>query len=145
MTILKYLILFLAVYFISNVAYWGYQEYVNYDDMQTVRSLGNTINITRVNIEELEQDIERKRKDVDAKKEQLDGLLLEKKYTQYNELVLDYNQSVDSMNKLVLEYENIIITYNSNIKQINDLLIKSGTRHYIFPISSYEPELYKEI
>jgi hypothetical protein len=145
MKILKYLILFLTIYFSANVVYWGYQEYIYYDDTQRIQFLGNTINISRVRIEEVQQIIDKERKKLDIKKENLDNLLLEKKYVQYNSLINDYNQSVDSLNRLVLEYEDLIKIYNYNIKTINELLIKSGTRNYIFPIHAYSPELYEEI
>jgi DNA repair ATPase RecN len=145
MTILKYLLIFLALYFISNVVFWGYQEYVNYEDIQSIRSLGNTINIARVTIEEKEQDIKRNRTLVDEKKVKLDKLIIDKKLAQYNELVEEYNDSINDVNTSIEEYEELINLHNENVKIVNELIIKSGTRKYLFPLESYTPELYKEI
>ncbi len=145
MTILKYLLIFLALYFISNVVFWGYQEYVNYEDIQSIRSLGNTINIARVTIEEKEQDIKRNRTLVDEEKVKLDKLIIDKKLAQYNELVEEYNDSINDVNTSIEEYEELINLHNENVKIVNELIIKSGTRKYLFPLESYTPELYKEI
>lgn len=145
MIILKYLSIFLVLYFISNVAYWGYQEYVNYEDMQTVRSLGNTINITRVTIEEKEQSIARSRQQLDEEKVKLDKLVNDKKFAQYNESIEEYNKLVNNLNEAIEEYDALIELHNQNVKIVNDLIVKSGTRKYLFPIDTYTPELYREI
>lgn len=145
MTILKYLSIFLVLYFISNVAYWSYQEYVNYEDMQTVRSLGNTINIARVNIEEKGQNIARSRQQLDEEKVKLDKLVNDKKFAQYNESIGEYNELVNNLNEAIEEYDALIELHNQNVKIVNDLIVKSGTRKYLFPIDTYTPELYREI
>lgn len=145
MIILKYLILFLVIYLTGNVAYWSYQEYINYDDMQSIRSLGNTINIARVSIEENDQSLERQRKSLDEDQNKLDQLLADKKYVQYNELVLEYNKTVNELNLSIQEYEDLVNIHNQNVKLVNDLIIKSGTRQYLFPIQAYTPELYREL
>lgn len=145
MTILKYLFIFLSLYFIGNVVFWGYQEYINYEDTQTIRSLGNTINIARVNIEEKEQDIKRKRTIIDEEKVKLDRFITDKKFAQYNELVGEYNDKVNILNNSIEEYDELINIHNENVRIVNDLIVKAGTRKYLFPIESYTPELYKEI
>ena len=145
MTILKYLLIFLSLYFISNVGFWSYQEYVNAEDMQTIKSLGNTINIARVTIEEKEQSLKRERDIVDEKKVELDKLINDKKFAQYNELVGEYNDKVNILNSSIEEYDELINIHNENVKIVNELIIKAGTRKYLFPLSSYTPELYKEI
>jgi hypothetical protein len=145
MTILKYLFIFLALYFISNVAFWSYQEYVNSEDMQSIKNLGNTINIARVTIEEQEQNLSRKRTLVDEEKVELDKLITDKKFAQYNELVGGYNDKVNDLNTSIEEYDALINLYNENVKIVNELIIKAGTRKYLFPLKSYTPELYKEI
>lgn len=145
MTILKYLILFLGVYFIINITYWGYQEYVNYEDMQTVRSLGNKINIARVTIEEKEETIAKLRRQLDKEKVKLDKLVNDKKFAQYNEYIGEYNELVNNLNELIEEYDALIELHNQNVKIVNDLIVKSGTRKYLFPIDTYTPELYREI
>lgn len=145
MIILKYLSIFLVLYFISNVAYWSYQEYVNYEDMQTVRSLGNTINIARVNIEEKGQNIARSRQQLDEEKVKLDKLVNDKKFAQYNESIGEYNELVNNLNEAIEEYDALIELHNQNVKIVNDLIVKSGTRKYLFPIDTYTPELYREI
>ncbi|NBP55455.1 hypothetical protein EBU71_02745 [bacterium] len=145
MTILKYLILFLGVYFIINITYWGYQEYVNYEDMQTVRSLGNKINIARVTIEEKEETIAKLRRQLDKEKVKLDKLVNDKKFAQYNEYIGEYNELVNNLNEVIKEYDVFIELNNKNVKIVNDLIVKSGTRKYLFPIDTYTPELYREI
>jgi len=145
MTILKYLILFLGVYFIINITYWGYQEYVNYEDMQTVRSLGNKINIERVTIEEKEETIAKLRRQLDKEKVKLDKLVNDKKFAQYNESIGEYNELVNNLNEVIKEYDVLIELNNKNVKIVNDLIVKSGTRKYLFPIDTYTPELYREI
>jgi len=145
MTILKYLFIFLVLYFISNVAFWSYQEYLNSEDMQSIRNLGNTVNIARVNIEEKEQSLSRKRTLVDEEKVKLDKLITDKKFAQYNELVGDYNDKVNDLNKSIEEYDALINLHNENVDIVNELIIKAGTRKYLFPLESYTPELYKKI
>lgn len=145
MTILKYLFIFLSLYFIANVSFWGYQEYINYEDIQTIKSLGNTINIARVNIEEKEQNIKRKRTIIDEEKAKLDRLITDKKFAQYNELIGNYNDQVNDLNTSIEEYDELINLHNENVRIVNDLIVKAGTRHYLFPLESYTPELYKEI
>lgn len=145
MTILKYLILFLGVYFIINITYWGYQEYVNYEDMQTVRSLGNKINIARVTIEEKEETIAKLRRQLDKEKVKLDKLVNDKKFAQYNEYIGEYNELVNNLNEVIKEYDVLIELNNKNVKIVNDLIVKSGTRKYLFPIDTYTPKLYREI
>ena len=138
MTILKYLFIFLVLYFISNVAYWGYQEYIYYEDMQTIRSLGNTINIAIVTIEEKEQSLARSKQKLNEEKIKLDKLVVDKKFAEYNELVSDLNAAIE-------EYNALIALGNQNVAIVNELIVKSGTRQYLFPIDSYTPELYREI
>lgn len=145
MKILKYLIPFLIIYLTTNVVYWFYQEYTSYDDVQNIKSLGNTINITRVNIEEKDRSLEIQKKFLDEERLKLDNLLADKKYNQYNELILDYNKEINEFNLSLKEYENLVNMHNQNVKIINDLIIKSGTRKYLFPIQSYTPELYREL
>ena len=145
MTILKYLFIFLVLYFISNVAFWSYQEYLNSEDMQSIRNLGNTVNIARVNIEEKEQSLSRKRTLVDEEKVKLDKLITDKKFAQSNELVGDYNDKVNDLNKSIEEYDALINLHNENVDIVNELIIKAGTRKYLFPLESYTPELYKKI
>jgi len=145
MKIIKYLILFFILYFIANVGLWSYQEYVNAEDMQTIKSIGNTINIARVSIQEKEQNLNIKKKSLNEQKVILDNLYTDKKFAQYNELVLDYNKSVNDVNNTIQEYDELINIHNENVRIVNELIIKSGTRKYLFPLSSYTPELYKEI
>lgn len=145
MTILKYLSIFLVLYFISNVAYWGYQEYIYYEDMQTIRSLGNTINIARVTMEEKEQGLARSKQKLNEEKIKLDKLVVDKKFAQYNELIGEYNELVSNLNEMIKDYDAFIELYNQNVKIVNELIVKSGTRQYLFPIDSYTPELYREI
>lgn len=145
MIILKYLFIFLSLYFIANVSFWSYQEYVNSEDMQTIKTMGNTINIAKVTIEEKEQDIKRKRTLVDEEKVKLDRLITDEKFAQYNELVESYNIQINDLNNSIEEYDDLINLHNENIDIVNDLIIKSGTRKYLFPLKSYTPELYKKI
>lgn len=145
MKILKYLILFLTLYFTANMAYWSYQEYIFADDMQNIKSLGNTINIARVSIEEKNQTLERQKKSLDEEKTKLDQLLVDKKYAQYNELVLEYNKNVNELNLSIQEYEDLVDIHNQNVKIVNELIINSATRKYLFPFKSYTPELYREM
>jgi len=145
MTILKYLFIFLVLYFISNVAYWGYQEYIYYEDMQTIRSLGNTINIAIVTIEEKEQSLARSKQKLNEEKIKLDKLVVDKKFAQYNELIGEYNELVSDLNAAIEEYNALIALGNQNVAIVNELIVKSGTRQYLFPIDSYTPELYREI
>jgi hypothetical protein len=144
MTILKYLLIFLVFYFISNVAFWWYQEDVNYDDMQTIKSLGKTINIERVSIEEKDQSLEKLKTSLDEEKLIVDKLFADKKYAQYNKIIVEY-KSINEFNTSVKEYENLVDIHNKNVRTVNELIIKSGTRKYLFPLQSYTPELYKEI
>lgn len=143
--IIKYLVLFLALYLASNIAYWSYQEYIYSDDMQDIKSLGNIINIARVSIEEKDQSIERQQKILDEDKIVLDQLLADKKYAQYNELVPKYNQAVNEFNLAIKEYEDLVNIHNQNVDKVNEIILNSGNRKYIFPIKSYTPELYKKI
>jgi len=113
--------------------------------VQNIKSLGNTINITRVNIEEKDRSLEIQKKFLDEERLKLDNLLADKKYNQYNELILDYNKEINEFNLSLKEYENLVNMHNQNVKIINDLIIKSGTRKYLFPIQSYTPELYREL
>jgi|694.fasta_scaffold13346_12 hypothetical protein len=145
MTILKYLLIFLVFYFISNAAFWWYQEDVNYDDMQTIKSLGKTINIERVSIEEKDQSLEKLKTSLDEEKLTVDKLFADKKYAQYNKIIVEYNKSINEFNTSVKEYENLVDIHNKNVRTVNELIIKSGTRKYLFPLQSYTPELYKEI
>lgn len=145
MTILKYLSIFLVLYFISNVAYWGYQEYIYYEDMQTIRSLGNTINIARVTMEEKKQGLARSKQKLNEEKIKLDKLIVDKKFAQYNELIGEYNELVSNLNAMIKDYDEFIELHNQNVKIVNELIVKSGTRQYLFPIDSYTPELYREI
>ena len=143
--IIKYLVLFLALYLASNIAYWSYQEYIYSDDMQDIKSLGNIINIARVSIEEKDQSIERQQKILDEDKIVLDQLLADIKYAQYNELVPKYNQAVNEFNLAIKEYEDLVNIHNQNVDKVNEIILNSGNRKYIFPIKSYTPELYKKI
>lgn len=145
MKILKYLLFFLIIYLIGNISYWVYQEYIYYDDMQTIKSLGNTINVAMSLIEEKKQVLDQNKKSLDEQKVTLDNLLNNKKYNEYNELVIQYNQDVYKFNKLLKEYQNLLNIQNQNIRTINNLILKSGTRKYLFPIRSYTPTLYKEL
>lgn len=145
MTILKYLSIFLVLYFISNVAYWGYQEYIYYEDMQTIQSLGNTINIARVTMEEKKQSLARSKQKLNEEKIKLDKLIVNKKFAQYNELIGEYNELVSNLNAMIKDYDEFIELHNQNVKIVNELIVKSGTRQYLFPIDSYTPELYREI
>jgi uncharacterized protein (DUF2344 family) len=145
MKILKYIIIFLVLYLASNIAYWSYQEYIYSDDMQDIKSLGNIINIARVSIEEKDQSIERQQKILDEDKIVLDQLLADKKYAQYNELVPKYNQAVNEFNLAIKEYEDLVNIHNQNVDKVNEIILNSGNRKYIFPIKSYTPELYKKI
>lgn len=144
MKILKYLLTFLVLYFIGNVAFWSYQEYTYSDDMQNIENMGNTIDIARVSIQEKEQALDIKKKALIEQKEILDKLYADKKFAQYNELVLDYNQVVNDVNNTIQEYEQIIEVHNQNVDMVNELIIKSATRYYLFPFKSYTPELYKK-
>ena len=145
MTILKYLSIFLVLYFISNVAYWGYQEYIYYEDMQTIQSLGNIINIARVTMEEKKQGLARSKQKLNEEKIKLDKLIVDKKFAQYNELIGEYNELVSNLNAMIKDYDEFIELHNQNVKIVNELIVKSGTRQYLFPIDSYTPELYREI
>ena len=145
MTILKYLLIFLVFYFISNAAFWWYQEYIFADDMQTIKSLGKTINIERVSIEEKDQSLEKLKTSLDEEKLTVDKLFADKKYAQYNNIIVEYNKSINEFNTSVKEYENLVEIHNKNVRTVNELIIKSGTRQYLFPLQSYTPELYKEI
>jgi hypothetical protein len=113
--------------------------------MQSIRNLGNTVNIARVNIEEKEQSLSRKRTLVDEEKVKLDKLITDKKFAQSNELVGDYNDKVNDLNKSIEEYDALINLHNENVDIVNELIIKAGTRKYLFPLESYTPELYKKI
>jgi predicted nucleic acid-binding Zn-ribbon protein len=113
--------------------------------MQTIRSLGNTINIARVTIDEKEQSIARSRQKLDEEKVKLDKLVNDKKFAQYNESIGEYNELVDNLNQSIEEYDELIELHNQNVKIVNDLIVKSGTRKYLFPIDEYTPELYREI
>lgn len=145
MKILKYLMSFLTIYFTANMGYWSYQEYIFADYMQNIKSLGNTINIARVSIEEKNQTLERQKKSLDEEKTKLDQLLVDKKYAQYNELVTKYNQTINEYNLGVKDYKNLLDIHNQNVRIVNELIIKYGTRKYLFPINSYTPELYREM
>jgi hypothetical protein len=126
------------------VAFWWYQEDVNYDDMQTIKSLGKTINIERVSIEEKDQSLEKLKTSLDEEKLIVDKLFADKKYAQYNKIIVEY-KSINEFNTSVKEYENLVDIHNKNVRTVNELIIKSGTRKYLFPLQSYTPELYKEI
>lgn len=143
--IIKYLVLFLALYLAVNIVYWSYQEYIYYDDMQNIKVLGNTINIARVSIEEKNQTLERQKKSLDEEKTKLNQLLVDKKYAQYNELVPKYNQTINEYNLETQEYYNLVDIHNQNVRIVNELIINSATRKYLFPFNSYTPELYRKI
>lgn len=145
MTIIKYLSIFLVFYFMSNMAYWGYQEYIYYEDMQTIRSLSNVINLARVSIDEKAQMLNNKRDAIEVEKVRLDKLVTERRLTEYNALVDDYNNNVVDVNNTLNEYRDLITLHNENVTIINDLIIQSGKRDYLFPIQSYTPELYTEL
>lgn len=145
MKILKYFILSLVLYLVANVGFWAYQEYIYYDDIQTIRTLDTKINIDNTIIEEKEQNIQREVQQINNDKLYLEQLLVDKKYTQYNESIVEHNFEVEKYNESIKEYENLVDEYNANIRKINELLLKSATRKYLFPIPTYVPELYKEI
>lgn len=143
--IIKYLAIFIVLYFISNIGFWSYQEYIHYEDMQTIRSLGNAINLTRVSIDEKAQEISTRKSVIEAEKVVLDKLIIDKKFNEYNALVGDYNNAVKDVNTIVDEYENLVDIHNENVMIINDLILTAGKRDYLFPIQSYTPELYREL
>lgn len=145
MKILKYFIIFLVLYFAANVAFWAYQEYINYDDVQTIRTLDTKINIDNTIIEEKAQNIQREAQQINTDKLYLEQLIVDKKYAQYNEAIVAQNTKIDEYNQSIKEYESLLDEYNSNIRKINDLLLKAATRNYLFPIPTYVPDLYKEI
>lgn len=145
MTIFKLLAVFLVSYGAANVSWWGWQEYINYEDTQSIRSLRNTINIDYSVIEERIQNLEKDQLNLNKEKETLDELLSSKKIAQYNELVPKYNKSVDEFNIKKSEYEELIETHNLNIRQFNDLVTKSGNRTFIFPIPPYKQPLIPEL
>jgi hypothetical protein len=145
MKILKYFILFLVLYFFANTAFWGYQEYINYEDVQTIRTLDTKINIDNTIIEEKAQNIQRESQQINNDKLYLEQLLVDQKYAQYNEAIIGQNAKIDAYNQSIKEYESLVDEYNANIRKINELLLKSSTRKYLFPLPTYVPELYKEI
>lgn len=145
MHLLNWLILCIVLYFIANLALWGYQEFIHYDDIQTIRSLDTSINIANTLIEEKRQALIREKNSLDREKEILDKFYADKKFVQYNELIGPYNASVDKYNTLNQEYDDLINAYNVNTRQINELLKKAATRKYIFPIPSYVPDPFQEI
>lgn len=145
MKITKYLILIFALYFLANLAFWAYQEFISYDNMQIARSLGNEINISRVTIEEKGQYLSSESDNIANQKENVDRLLSEKKIAEYNEAVIPYNKAVESLNKSTQEYYNLISEHNKTVRETNEILLKSGIRKFIFPIPNYVPELYVEL
>jgi hypothetical protein len=145
MTILKLLAVFLVLYGAANIAWWGWQEYINYEDTQTARSLENTININYSVIEEKQQELEQKTLGLNKEKETLDELLSNKKIAQYNEFVPKYNESVDDFNAKKSTYDKLVETHNIDIRQFNDLIKRTGTRTFIFPIQPYIPTLIPEL
>ena len=52
---------------------------------------------------------------------------------------------MNNLNEVIKEYDVLIELNNKNVKIVNDLIVKSGTRKYLFPIDTYTPELYREI
>ncbi|MEY3470795.1 MAG: hypothetical protein RLZZ223_145 [Candidatus Parcubacteria bacterium] len=145
MKILKYFIIFTSLYFVANMIFWGYQEYIYYEDTQAIRALDTRINIDNTLIEEKSQSIQRESQQLNSDKEYLDQLIMDKKYAQYNELVEEHNQSIENYNESIRQYDAMIEAHNNNIKDINELLLKSATRKYLFPIPTYVPELYQEV
>ena len=99
----------------------------------------------RVTIEEKEETIARLRRQLDKEKVKLDKLVNDKKFAQYNEYIGEYNELVNNLNEVIKEYDVLIELNNKNVKIVNDLIVKSGTRKYLFPIDTYTPELYREI
>lgn len=145
MTILKFLALFLILYTAANVSWWAWQEYINYEATQNIRSLDNTININYFVIEEKRLDLERENLNLNKEKETLDELLSSKKIAQYNEFVPKYNKSVDDFNVKKSAYDELVETHNLDIRQVNELITKTGTRTFIFPIPPYTPPLLEEL
>jgi hypothetical protein len=145
MTILKFLTLFLILYATANITWWGWQEYIHYEATQNIRSLDNTININYSVIEEMRLNLEKEQININKEKETLDELFSSKKIAQYNEFVPKYNKSVDDFNAKKAEYDALVETHNLDIRQINDLITKTGTRTFIFPIQPYTPPLIPEL
>lgn len=145
MTILKFLALFLVLYGSANIVWWGWQEYMNDEATQNIKSLDNTININYSVIEEKRLALEKERLNLNKEKETLDELLASKKIAQYNEFVPKYNTSIDNFNAEKSIYDELIKTHNMDIRQANDLITKTGTRTFIFPIQPYTPPLIPEL
>lgn len=145
MTILKLLTLFLILYIMANISWWGWQEYRNYEATQNIRSLENTINIDYSVIEEKKLELEKDQLNINKEKETLDALFSSKKIAQYNEFVPKYNKSVDAFTAKKSEYDALVETHNLDIRQVNELITKTATRKFIFPIPSYTPPLIPEL
>jgi len=145
MTILKFLTLFLVLYVSANISWWGWQEFINYEDTQTARSLDNTINISYSVIQEKEQDLDELKINLNQEKATLDELFSSKKIAQYNELVPKYNKSVDEFNAKKDTYDQLLETHNMYVGQMNELINKSSTRTFLFPIPPYKKPLFEEL
>lgn len=145
MTIIKYTIIFLAVFGILNLLWWGYQEYLYREDTIAIRSLDNQINIDRTRIEQRQQELDVAKKFIDSKTPTINQLRAENNIIEYNKLASEQNTLIDEYNASANEYNALLNNYNDNIKQINELLTRSGTRRYIFPIPPYVPEQYTEL
>ena len=145
MTIIKYTIIFLAVFGVLNLLWWGYQEYIYREDTIAIRSLDNQINIDRTRIEQQQQALDAAKKVIDSKTPTITQLRAENNIIEFNKLAAEQNILIDEYNVSAKEYNELLNTYNDNVKKINELLTKSGTRNYIFPIPPYVPEQYTEL
>ena len=145
MTIIKYTIIFLAVFGVLNLLWWGYQEYIYREDTIAIRSLDNQINIDRTRIEQQQQELDNAKKVIDNQTPTITQLRAENKTIEYNKLAAEQNILIDEYNAKANEYNALLNSYNENVKKINELLTISGTRQYIFPIPPYVPEQYTEL
>ncbi len=145
MSISKIFILFVICYIVANVSWWGWQEHIHYEDTQNMRSLDNTINISYSVIQEKGQDLEKTKINLAKEKETLDELLSSKKIAQYNEVVPKYNKSIDEFNVKKDTYDQLIETHNIYVRQMNELINKSSTRTFLFPIPPYKKPLVEEL
>jgi hypothetical protein len=145
MTILKFFTLFLICYIAANASWWAWQEHIHYEDTQSIKSLRDIINVDASIIEEKRQDLEKTKINLTKEKETLDELLSRKKTAQYNELVPKYNKSIDQFNAKKNIYDTLVDTHNTYVRQINELINKSGTRTFLFPIQPYKKPLFEEL
>ena len=61
-------------------------------------------------------------------------LLFDKDYYKYKQLINQYNNDIETMNKVISDYKQLIVHYNENVEEYNKLAKDAYTRWFIIPM-----------